>query len=71
MPRDQPDLPTPEDPEPEPSSLRATLLAGAVILVLAVAGVFLVERLVRVVAIQDCVAQGRTNCAPIADMPRR
>ncbi|MBW4091358.1 MAG: hypothetical protein HIU82_09645 [Proteobacteria bacterium] len=59
----------PEDPEPE-RSLRATWLGVVVILVLLVVGIFLVGRIGRMVAIQDCVAQGRTNCAPIAASPR-
>ncbi|MGH7043508.1 MAG: hypothetical protein ACREFY_15470 [Acetobacteraceae bacterium] len=69
MPRGEADLPIPEDKEPE-SSPRAALLVLIVIVVMAVGGVFLCLQLSRVGVIQDCVAQGRTNCAPVAVPPR-
>jgi hypothetical protein len=43
----------------------ASLAAVALILVLALAGLFLIRELTEVSQIQDCVMQGRTNCAPI------
>jgi hypothetical protein len=56
----------PEDnDEPQPVSGRRALaglliLATAIVLVL-----FLIHRLQEASRIQDCVASGRTNCAPI------
>ena len=64
MPRGEPDLPIPGGNEPQ-GSRRAALLALVVILALVVGGLFLWDRLSRMAAIQDCVAQGRSNCAPI------
>jgi hypothetical protein len=41
-------------------------LAGlAIILAIALVGLFLVQRLSSLSALQDCLMQGRTNCAPI------
>ena len=65
MPRGEPDMPVPGGNEPQ-GSRRGALLALIVILALVVGGLFLWDRLSRMAAIQDCVAQGRTNCAPIA-----
>jgi hypothetical protein len=64
MPRGEPDLPIPGGNEPQ-GSRRAALLALVVILALVVGGLFLWDRLSRMAQIQDCVAQGRSNCAPI------
>jgi hypothetical protein len=45
---------------------RTRSLAGlALILLLALAAIFLVRELAKSSRIQDCVMQGRTNCAPI------
>ena len=66
MPRGEPDIPIPGDDEPEEGSRRAALLALLVIAALVVGGVFLWDELARVSSLQDCVAQGRTNCVPIA-----
>jgi hypothetical protein len=57
------------EPEPEspqgPNSRRAALLALVFILLL-VLGALIVEHVLRdSSALQDCVMQGRTNCAPI------
>ena len=41
-----------------------TLLIAAIVLV--VVGYFLTTKLREMIAIQDCVASGRTNCAPIS-----
>jgi hypothetical protein len=65
MPRGDGDMPIPGGNEPE-GSRRAALFALVVILALVVAGLFLWDRLSRMAAIQDCVAQGRSNCAPIS-----
>ncbi len=57
---------TPEESdEPQPVSGRRALV-GLLILVAAIALVlFIVHRLQEASRIQDCVASGRTNCAPI------
>jgi hypothetical protein len=45
---------------------RTASLAGlAVILFLALAALFLIRELTKVSEIQDCVMQGRSNCAPV------
>ena len=52
------------DDNPEPSPRRA--LVGLVALVaLVVAVLFIMYRLHQSAAMQDCLASGRTNCAPI------
>lgn len=53
----------PED-EPKSSPLRAIVGLG-LIAALIVGVLFVVEQLRHAAAIQDCVASGRTNCAPI------
>lgn len=61
--------PTPENsPEPDlaaPSSNRGAVAALVVVLVLVVGGWFLTQALRKNSNIQDCVASGRANCAPI------
>jgi hypothetical protein len=59
--------PTEERPtEPEaPASNRGPMAALLVVLVLVVLGFFLTQGLRKNSNIQDCVASGRTNCAPI------
>jgi hypothetical protein len=58
-------------PEQEPKtnqdtySPRAVLLALAVILVLVLGGLFLFYALRDVSQRQDCMMQGRSNCAPV------
>jgi len=62
--------PTPEKPiEPEhdaPSSNRGPVAALVVVLVLVLVGWVLTQALHKNANIQDCVASGRTNCAPVA-----
>ncbi|MDA8048536.1 MAG: hypothetical protein M0002_00725 [Rhodospirillales bacterium] len=70
MPRGEPDLPVPDGREPD-GSRRTALLALVVIVVLVAGGLFLWGALSHMAAIQDCVASGRTNCAPIATPPSR
>ena len=53
----------PED-DPGPSPYRA-LIGLVAIVALVVAVLFIVHRLDQAARIQDCVASGRTNCAPI------
>jgi hypothetical protein len=61
--------PNPEQPvEPEhhePSSNRGPVAALVVVLVLVVVGWLLTQALHKNGTMQDCVASGRTNCAPI------
>lgn len=49
----------------EPSSNRGAVAALVVVLVLVLVGWFLTQALHKNGNIQDCVASGRTNCAPI------
>ena len=49
---------------PEPSPRRA-LVGLLAIVALIVAVLFIMHRLNQAARIQDCVASGRTNCAPI------
>ena len=46
-------------------SQRAALIGLAICLALVVGGLFLVYALKKSAALQDCVMQGRTNCAPV------
>jgi F0F1-type ATP synthase assembly protein I len=51
------------------SPMRA--IVGLLLLVGLIVGVlFIMRQLQHAAAIQDCVASGRTNCAPIAAPPR-
>lgn len=49
---------------------RINMVVGAVLVLLLVSGLWLVDRLKQISTIQDCVMQGRRNCAPIAAPPR-
>jgi hypothetical protein len=49
---------------PEPSHRRA-LVGLVALVVMIVAVLFIMHRLNQAAQIQDCVASGRTNCAPI------
>ena len=58
------------DDDRDSGPLRGPLIM-LVVLVVAIAGtVFIMHRIHDASAIQDCVASGRTNCAPIATPPR-
>jgi hypothetical protein len=46
-------------------SQRAALLGLAICLALVLGGLFLVYALKKSSELQDCVMQGRTNCAPV------
>ena len=70
MPRGEADTPTPDDEQEPEVPRRATLVALVVIVVLAVGGFFLWNQLSKMAAIQDCVWEGRTNCAPITTPSR-
>ncbi|HET7883072.1 MAG TPA: hypothetical protein VFL55_19460 [Acetobacteraceae bacterium] len=51
-----------EPPEPSP---RRALIGLAALIIMVVAVLFIMHRLNQAAQIQDCVASGRTNCAPI------
>lgn len=53
------------DEDPGRASRRGTLIAVVVLLVLAVGGWWIANRLHQMSALQDCVMQGRRNCAPV------
>jgi len=54
------------DPEhDEPASPRGALIALAVIAALVAGGLGLTHVLGGAASMQDCVASGRTNCAPV------
>jgi hypothetical protein len=54
-----------EAPDDEPSSNRGALVALLVVAVLILGGLYLSHVLGSAAGIQDCVASGRTNCAPV------
>jgi hypothetical protein len=57
----------PVEPEPhEPASNRGPVAALVVVLVLVVVGWLLTQALHKNGNMQDCVASGRTNCAPVS-----
>jgi hypothetical protein len=58
-----------DDKDGENRRFTASLAGLAIALLLAVVGVYLVQKLSAAAKLQDCVIQGRTNCAPI-EMPR-
>jgi hypothetical protein len=49
----------------EESGRRGAIVGLIVCLVLVLGGLVLVHKLKAMAALQDCVMQGRTNCAPI------
>ncbi len=52
------------------SSRRAALAGLVVVVLLVVAVIFVLGRLREAGRMQDCLASGRTNCAPIPVSPR-
>ncbi len=54
----------PDDPGP-PDSRRQAVIGIVVIVLLIIGGLYLVHVLKKTSQIQDCVMQGRSNCAPI------
>jgi hypothetical protein len=69
----QPDPPTPPaDGERMDQRTRDRFLIGIALfaLILVVGSVWIMERLLEAGKIQDCVWQGRKNCAPISAPPR-
>jgi hypothetical protein len=61
---DQNQLPDPEPPAPRGN--RGNVVALVVVLALVLIGWVLTQKLHQTSDLQDCVASGRTNCAPIA-----
>ena len=58
----------PEESDPgadQPNGRRAAVASGVVILALLLVGLWLGGVLGHVGSVQDCLAAGRTNCAPI------
>ena len=53
-----------DDDDPGPNPRRALLGLAAIVVAIA-AVLFIMHRLNQAARIQDCVASGRTNCAPI------
>jgi len=58
------------DEDPPPGPPRGALAALLLVIVLAGAFMFVMHRLNQAGQLQDCIASGRTNCAPI-DTQRR
>ena len=56
---------SPQEDEPG-GSRRGPLLALLAIVVVVVGSLWIMHRISSADAVQDCVASGRTNCAPIA-----
>jgi hypothetical protein len=54
-----------DDDDPGPHSARRALIGLVAIVVAIVAVLFIAHRRDQAAKIQDCVASGRTNCAPI------
>jgi hypothetical protein len=59
----------PRDEGPEPDSRRTALIGLAVVLLLVVAGYFLVGALKRNGDLEDCLMSGRRNCGPVIEAP--
>jgi hypothetical protein len=60
-----PDLTPAPAPDHDPGSNRGPVTALVVVLALVVVGWLLTQALHKNGNIQDCVASGRTNCAPV------
>lgn len=60
-------VPVQKEPEgpPPPDPRRAAMMGLVVIVLLVAVGLFLTHVLRDLSRVQDCVMQGRTNCAPV------
>ncbi len=56
----------PNDADDQPSTNRGALAALGVVALLILGGLWLMHVLGAASATQDCLASGRTNCAPVA-----
>ena len=56
---------TEREDDPPPGPPRAALVALLLVVVLMGSFLFIMHRLTEAGRLQDCVASGRTNCAPI------
>jgi hypothetical protein len=59
------------DQEEDDSRRTASLAGIAMTLLLALVGLFLIQKLAAQSKLEDCLLQGRTNCAPISDTNSR
>ena len=59
-----------QDNDPPPGPPRGALMALLLVIILTGAFMFVMHRLNQAGQLQDCIASGRTNCAPI-DTQRR
>lgn len=57
---------TEDENNPEPAPRYRALVGLVLVVVLAVAVLFIMHRLQESAQMQDCLASGRTNCAPIS-----
>ena len=55
----------PRDHDPGPDSRRPAVIGLILVLVLVVAGYFLMTALQQNATLEDCLMSGRKNCAPI------
>jgi hypothetical protein len=62
---DPPPGPLPPTPDREPPNRRIAMMAILVIIVIGIAGWWISTELRHASSIQDCVMQGRRNCAPV------
>lgn len=60
-----------DDEQDESNRRRNTLLVLAVVVILVVSGVWLVNKLVAMRHLQNCLDSGRTNCAPVVPQDRQ
>jgi hypothetical protein len=56
----------PDSEDHEPASNRGALVALGVVVALILAGLWLTHVLGGAASVQDCLAAGRTNCAPVS-----
>jgi hypothetical protein len=56
----------PDEPEETPKERRNTnIMLGVFFVILVVSGIWIVDKMIEMKKIQDCVSAGRRNCAPI------
>lgn len=58
-----------DEHSPEPESRRPAVIGLVVVLVLVVAGYFLMTALRRNADLEDCLMSGRRNCGPAIEAP--